>query len=194
MAFQGSPAALSRGFFEREVAQVARDLIGVRLLVGDVGGIIVEAEAYDRGDPASHSHGGRTVRNAAMFGPVGHAYVYRSHGLHWCLNLVCGMEPGGAVLVRALEPAVGLELMRARRGIGDARRLCAGPGRLCQALAVDGTHDGVALDGPPFRLEARPAPVEIVVGTRIGLTRGVDTPWRFGLAGSRFLSRQFPPR
>ena len=111
------------------------------------------------------------------------------------LNLMCGVEPGGAVLVRALEPEVGLELMRARRGSEDVRRLCAGPGRLCQALGVSGAHDGLALDGPPFRLEARSGAVEIAVGTRIGLTRGAGTPWRFGLAGSRFLSRRFaPPR
>src|SRR5215218_5023990 len=160
MAFQGSPAVLSRGFFEREVAHVARDLVGARLLVGDAGRTIVETEAYDRGDPASHSYRGRTPRNTAMFGPVGHAYVYRAYGLHWCLNLVCGVEPGGAVLVRALEPEVGLELMRARRGTGDARRLCAGPSRLCEALSVGGAHGGLALDGPPFRLEACPAAVE----------------------------------
>ncbi len=145
MTLQGSPAALSRGFFEREVARVACDLIGARLLVGGAGGIVVETEAYDREDPASHSHGGRTARNAAMFGPVGHAYVYRSHGLHWCLNVVCGVEPGGAVLVRALEPTVGLGRMRARRGSKDVRRLCAGPGRLCQALGVAGVHGGLAL-------------------------------------------------
>jgi len=130
-----------------------------------------------------------------MFGPARHAYVYRSHGLHWCLNLVvCGVEPGGAVLVRALEPEVGLEQMRSRRGMKDVRRLCAGPGRLCEALGVDGAHNGLVLDGPPFRLEACPAAVEVAVGTRIGLTRGVDTSWRFGLAGSPYLSRRFPPQ
>ncbi len=194
MLLRKPPATLRRTFFGREVVQVARDLVGARLLVEGVGGIIVETEAYDRDDPASHSHRGRTVRNAAMFGPAGHAYVYRSHGLHWCLNLVCGAEPSGsAVLVRALEPAAGLERMRARRGTDDVRRLCAGPGRLCQALGVTGAHDGLALDEPPFRLEARPAPVEIAVGTRIGLTCGADTPWRFGLAGSPYMSRRFPP-
>jgi DNA-3-methyladenine glycosylase len=180
-------------FFGREVLQVARDLIGARLLVDGVGGVIVETEAYAREDPASHSHGGRTARNASMFGPVGHAYVYRSYGVHWCLNLVCGVEPGSAVLLRAVEPEAGLGLMRARRGVGDVRQLCAGPGRLCQALGVTGAHDGLALDEPPFRIEGRTGPVEIVTGPRIGITRGVDAPWRFGLARSPFLSRRFAP-
>ena len=185
---------LPRAFFARDAARVARDLIGARLLIDGAGGTIVETEAYDRDDPASHSHHGRTVRNAAMFGPVGHAYVYRSYGLHWCLNLVCGAEPSGsAVLVRALEPTAGLERMRARRGVDDVRLLCAGPGRLCQALGVTGAHDGLALDDPPFRLEDRSGPVEIAIGPRIGVTRGVSTPWRFGLAGSPFLSRRFAP-
>lgn len=195
MAFQGSPAALSRAFFEREVARVARDLIGARLLVGGVGGTIVETEAYDRADPASHSHRGPTPRNAAMFGPPGHAYVYRSHGLHWCLNFVCdALQPGSAVLVRAIAPTDGLGSMRARRGVEDARRLCAGPGRLCQALGVTRAHDGLPLDEAPFLIEARSGPAEVAVGPRIGVSRGVATPWRFGLAGSSFLSRPFARR
>lgn len=161
------------------------------LLVEGVGGVVVETEAYDRDDPASHSHGGPTRRNAAMFGPAGHAYVYRSYGLHWCLNAVC--EPGGAVLIRALRPLHGLDTMRARRGVpedaSDPRLLCGGPGRLCQALGVTGALDGRPLDEPPFRVGAGTEPVAVAAGRRIGITRGADTLWRFGLAGSPFLSR-----
>lgn len=184
---------MPRSFFARDAVTVARELIGVLLLVDDVGGIIVEAEAYDRTDPASHSYGGRqTPRNASMFGPVGHAYVYRSYGVHWCLNFVCGTEPmGGAALIRALEPVAGIAAMENRRGLTERRQLCAGPGRLTEALAITGALDGRSLYAPPFSLKARTAPVEIAVGPRIGLTRAVETPWRFGLAGSRFISRRF---
>jgi DNA-3-methyladenine glycosylase len=189
--YAGGADLLPRAFFARDVVAVARDLIGARLLVDGIGGLIVETEAYDHEDPASHSHGGRTARNAAMFGPAGHAYVYRAYGLHWCLNAVCGAEPlGSAVLIRAIEPTAGLEVMRARRGVEPVRQLCAGPGRLCQALGVTGAQNGLALDGPPFRLEGRSAAVAIAVGPRIGITRGAETPWRFGLAGSPFLSRR----
>jgi DNA-3-methyladenine glycosylase len=181
---------LDKYFFTRTVHEVAPELIGAMLLVDGVGGTIVEVEAYDHEDPASHGYGGRTARNASMFGPAGHAYVYRSYGIHWCLNLVCADESvAQAVLVRALEPSHGLDVMRARRGLDDPRLLCAGPGRLCQALGVTRDHDGLALDEPPFELHARVAEPEIVTGPRIGITRAAAYPWRYVLAGSRFLSR-----
>jgi DNA-3-methyladenine glycosylase len=174
------------------VHEVARALIGGELLVDGVGGRIVELEAYEPDDPASHAFRGRTTRNASMFGPAGHAYVYRSYGLHWCLNLVCGPEGvASALLVRALEPTNGLEAMRVRRGLEDVRLLCSGPGRLAQALAITRSCDGLALDQPPFSLSAPADPQPIVVGPRIGLTKAAERPWRYGLAGSRFLSRPF---
>jgi DNA-3-methyladenine glycosylase len=174
------------------VHEVAPELVGAVLLVDGVGGVIVEVEAYDQDDPAAHGYRGRTPRNASMFGPRGHAYVYRSYGIHWCLNLVCA-EKGRpeAALVRALEPIAGLEEMEARRGLSDPRLLCSGPGRLCQALGITGGHDGLPLDEPPFELQARQGPVEIVTGRRIGITRAVEHPWRYGLAGSRYVSRRF---
>ena len=182
---------LDRAFFARSVHEVAPQLVGATLLVNGAGGTIVEVEAYDQDDPASHGFGGQTARNRAMFGPPGHAYVYRSYGIHWCLNLVCA-EPGRAeaVLVRALEPTQDLEAMRARRGgQADDRLLCAGPGRLCQALGIGNGHDGLPLDRAPFELRAAPPGVDVVRGTRIGLTKAVEEPWRYALAGSRYLSR-----
>ncbi len=181
---------LAREFFGRSVHELAPELIGATLLVDGVGGVIVELEAYDNEDPAAHGYRGRTERNRSMFGPPGHAYVYRSYGIHWCLNFVC--EPEGvanAVLIRALEPTHGLDAMRARRGLEDERLLCAGPGRLCQALGITREHDGLALDRPPFELHARERSPEIARGQRIGITKAVDLPWRYGLKGSRFLSR-----
>jgi DNA-3-methyladenine glycosylase len=185
---------LGKDFFARSVHEVAPELIGVTLLVDGVGGPIVEVEAYDHEDPAAHGYRGKTVRNASMFGPPGHAYVYRSYGVHWCLNFVCEKEGvASAVLIRALEPAHGIDVMRQRRGLDDLRLLCAGPGRLCQALGITGEHDGLPLDEPPFELPARETEPDIVVGPRIGITQAADRPWRYGLAGSPFLSRRLRP-
>jgi DNA-3-methyladenine glycosylase len=166
-------------------------VIGATLLVDGVGGLIVEVEAYESAvDPAAHGFRGRTPRNASMFGPPGHAYVYRSYGIHWCLNLVCEEEgTAAAVLIRALEPAHGREKMRDRRGLDDPRLLCSGPGRLCQALAVTREHDGLPLDVPPFELGAAAGSVEVVMGPRIGISVAVELPWRYAAAGSRYLSR-----
>lgn len=184
-------APLPRAAFARPAADLARALIGATLLVEGAGGLIVETEAYDHEDPASHSYAGRTARNAAMFGPPGHAYVYRSYGLHWCLNFVCGTAPGSAVLIRALEPLVGLAAMQQRRCITAPKLLCSGPGRLSQALGITGALDGRPLDAAPFAILPRPGEVAVVQGPRIGITRGAETPWRFGLQGSAFLSRRF---
>lgn len=184
-------AGLEPGFFTRPPAVVAAELIGVSMTLDGVGGAIVETEAYDRWDPASHAYPGPTPHNADMFGPVGRAYVYRSYGMHWCLNFVCGTEPGGAVLIRAIEPRSGLAAMIERRGMSDPRALCSGPGKLCQALAITREHGGLSLYEAPFAFGERQGGVEVVVGPRIGISKGVETPWRFGQAGSRFLSRPF---
>jgi DNA-3-methyladenine glycosylase len=177
----------------RSPHDVAPDLVGAQLYVDGVGGVIVEVEAYDHEDPAAHGFGNRrTARNASMFLAGGHAYVYRSYGLHWCLNVVCGEEGvAGAVLLRALRPTRGVFEMRERRGLHDIRRLCAGPGRLCQALGVTDAHDGLPLDRPPFELRPAPPGLELATGPRIGITKAADLPWRYGLAGSRYLSRPF---
>ncbi|WP_035639265.1 DNA-3-methyladenine glycosylase [Bradyrhizobium sp. ORS 375] len=185
---------LTRSFFARDVLQVAPELIGATFLVDGVGGVIVEVEAYHHTDPAAHSFRGPTPRNQVMFGPPGFAYVYRSYGIHWCMNFVC--EPEGsasAVLIRALEPTLGIEEMKRRRGLKDVRMLCSGPGKLTEAMGVTIAHNALALDAPPIELFARPADVEIVTGVRIGITKAVEKPWRFGLKGSRFLSKPFPP-
>ena len=180
--------------FSARSVEVARALIGASVFVGGVGGRIVETEAYDETDPASHSFAGKTARNAAMFGPPGRAYVYRSYGLHWCLNVVCMPAGHGAgVLIRSLEPTAGIEHMRQRRRLHDERLLCAGPGRLCQALAVDHGLNGARLDRVPFRLvPASGSALAVAIGLRIGISKSRELPWRFALAGSRYLSRPMP--
>jgi len=180
----------ARGVFDGTAEAVARDLIGATFHVSGIGGVIVETEAYDATDPASHSFGGPTRRNGPMFGPPGRAYVYRIYGLHWCFNLVCdGARRGSAVLIRALEPRSGLDVMRRRRGLKADAALCSGPGKLCEALGIDAALNGADLTQPPFAFVLPSRSVAISQGPRIGVTRGAETPWRFGLAGSRFLSR-----
>jgi DNA-3-methyladenine glycosylase len=187
------PKRLTRNFFNRSVHEVAPDLIGAMLFVDGVGGRLVEVEAYNHTDPAAHSYRGQTERNAVMFGPPGYLYVYRSYGIHWCMNLVCeAAGSASAVLIRAIEPTAGLPLMRRRRGLKDERLLCSGPGRLCEALGITRTQNAMALDQPPFALFARQGEVEVVAGPRIGLTKAADLPWRYGEKGSRFLSKPFP--
>jgi len=184
---------ISREFFARPVDEVGRDLVGATLLVDGVGGRIVELELYDHEDPASHGFRGRTERNASMFGPAGHAYVYRSYGIHWCLNFVCAAEGvAAAVLIRALEPTQGIDAMRERRGLDAERLLCAGPGRVCQALAVTRAYDGLPLDEPPFELRPSAERAEVVAAPRIGISRATELPWRLCLSGSRYLSRPLP--
>ena len=185
-------ALLRRDFFARSVHAVAPDLIGATLLFKGAGGVIVEVEAYHHTDPAAHSYRGPTPRNLVMFGPPGFAYVYRSYGIHWCLNFVCEKEgSASAVLIRALEPTQGLAAMRRRRGMSDERALCSGPGKLCEALGVSIRHNGLPLDRAPFELRARMTKPDIVTGPRIGITKAVEHPWRYGLAGSKFLSKPF---
>ena len=184
---------LKRPFFARSVHEVAPELIGATLLLDNVGGRIVEVEAYHHTEPAAHSFRGRTERNAVMFGPPGYAYVYRSYGIHWCLNFVC--EPAGsasAVLIRAVEPLEGLAKMCRRRKLYDERLLCSGPGRLAQAMGVTRAHNGLPLDRLPFELYARTATPQIASGVRIGITKAAELPWRYGLKGSKFLSKPFP--
>jgi DNA-3-methyladenine glycosylase len=183
---------LKRGFFDRSVHDVAPDLIGATLLFNGVGGVIVEVEAYHHTEPAAHSYNGPTPRNLVMFGPPGFTYVYRSYGIHWCVNFVCEKEgSASAVLIRALAPTHGLASMRRRRGLQEERALCSGPGKLCEALGITVAHSGLPLDRAPFALHARVGEADVVSGIRIGITKAVDLPWRYGLKGSRYLSKPF---
>jgi DNA-3-methyladenine glycosylase len=185
-------ALIRRNFFARSVHAVALDLVGACFLFNGAGGRIVEVEAYHHTDPAAHSFRGRTERNAVMFGPPGFAYVYRSYGIHWCVNFVCEREgSASAVLIRAIEPLEGLAKMRRRRGMTGIRLLCSGPGRLCEALGITHAHNGLALDTPPFELHRWTGKADIATGIRIGITKAVDQPWRYGLKGSPFLSKPF---
>lgn len=183
---------LKRGFFGRSVLEVAPELIGATLLVDGVGGVIVEVEAYHHTDPAAHSFNGPTPRNMVMFGPPGFVYVYRSYGIHWCVNFVCEKEgSASAVLIRALQPTHGIAAMTRRRGMEDERLLCSGPGKLTQALGITHAHNGLPLDAPPMALYARCDVPDVVAGIRIGITKAVERPWRYGLKGSKFLSKPF---
>ena len=187
---------MRREFFDRSVHEVARDLIGYRLAVGEAAGIIVETEAYEASDPACHAYIGKTTRNEVLFGPPGHAYVYLSYGIHSLLNFVT--EPGGtasAVLIRALEPTDGIEVMRRRRGRAEIEQLCSGPGKLTEALGVDLSLNGADLFAPPFELASPTgewAGAELVTGPRIGITKAAELPWRYCVSGSRFVSRPWP--
>jgi DNA-3-methyladenine glycosylase len=183
---------LKRVFFARSVHEVAPELIGATLLVNGVGGIIVEVEAYHHTDPAAHSFRGPTARNKVMFGPPGFTYVYRSYGIHWCINFVCEQEgSASAVLIRALQPTHGIPIMRRRRRLHDERSLCSGPGKLTEALGISDEHNGLPLDASPIALHARPDKPDVVAGLRIGITKAVELPWRYGLQGSKFLSKPF---
>jgi DNA-3-methyladenine glycosylase len=185
---------VSDPFFARDVHVVAREIIGALLTVDGVGGLVVEVEAYQQDDPASHSYPGPTKRNATMFGPAGHVYVYRSYGIHWMLNLVCGVRPGpaSAVLVRALEPTIGLALMRERRGGASDLLLCSGPGRLGQALGVGPDLDGARVGGPRVSVVPPVALADVVTAPRVGITRAVEQPWRYLSADSPYASSPRP--
>ena len=183
---------LKRAFFGRSVLEVAPDLIGATFLVNGVGGIIVELEAYHHTEPAAHSFNGPTPRNRVMFGPPGFVYVYRSYGIHWCINFVCEKRgSASAVLIRALQPTHGIATMRRRRKLQDERSLCSGPGKLTEALAITHAQNGLPLDMPPIALYARVEKPEVVTGVRIGITKAAELPWRYGLKGSKFLSKPF---
>jgi len=188
--------ALDLAFYARPVLDVARDLVGCTVRHGATSGVIVETEAYHHSEPACHAYVGLTPRTATLFGPPGFAYVYRSYGIHAMLNAVCDAGGvGAAVLIRALEPADGLEIMRAARGVARDEDLCSGPGKLTQALAIGLDLNATSLLDGPVRIEPRPAsaPVPaIAVGPRVGITKAADLPWRFCAVGSRFVSRPWP--
>ncbi|MBN9006386.1 MAG: DNA-3-methyladenine glycosylase [Rhizobiales bacterium] len=186
----GKPLKCS--FFSRNVLEVAPDLIGATLLVNGVGGVIVEVEAYHHTEPAAHSYRGPTPRNMVMFGPAGFTYIYRSYGIHWCMNFVCEKEgSAAAVLIRALQPTHGIPAMRRRRGLHDERSLCSGPGKLCEALGISIAHNALPLDAPPIALYRRTEAIDVVTGVRIGITKAAALPWRYGLKGSKFVSKPF---
>jgi DNA-3-methyladenine glycosylase len=186
------PRALRKSFFNRSVHEVAPELIGASILFRGVGGIIIEVEAYHHTDPAAHSFNGPTLRNAVMFGPPGYFYVYRSYGIHWCMNFVCEEKgSASAVLLRAIEPTEGIATMQRRRRTDDVRMLCSGPGKLTEAMGISHAQNGVAIDEAPFELRARASEPAIVVGERIGITKAAELPWRYGLKGSRYLSKPF---
>ena len=185
-------AILPTSFFSRSVHEVARDLIGCTVTHGETAGIIVETESYHADDPACHAFGGPTPRSSVLFGPPAHAYVYLSYGIHSLLNFVA--EPEGeaaAVLIRALEPTEGIEAMRERRGVSHLEDLCSGPGKLTEALGIGLDLNGVPLDGGPIQVREG-ARLPVVTGTRIGITKATEHPWRFCAQDSRFVSKPWP--
>jgi DNA-3-methyladenine glycosylase len=188
---------LPTAFYDRPVLEVAQDLVGCELVHGDTAGVIVETEAYHHTEAACHAYVGLTARTSTLFGPPGTAYVYRSYGIHALLNAVCeGLDVGAAVLVRAVDPTAGVELMRARRGAVAERDLCNGPGKLTRALGIELGENASSLVDGPVRILPRPAGASaprLVAGPRIGITKAVELPWRFCLAGSRRVSRPYPP-
>lgn len=191
------PVPLEASYYDRPVVEVARDLVGCVVRHGPCAGVIVESEAYHDSEPACHAFVGLTRRTSTLFGPPGRAYVYRSYGIHALLNAVCEPEGvGAAVLIRALEPVEGIELMQARRGVMPIRGLCSGPGKLTQALGIELRHNGVDLERGPVTISERSEQwrgVEVSVDRRIGITKAVELPWRFSASGNRFLSRPYRP-
>lgn len=186
-----SPA--SAEFYDRPVLDVAPDLLGCVLSYGDCAGIVVETEAYHQSEPACHAFVGLTARTQTLFEAAGTAYVYRSYGIHALINAVCEPEGiGAAVLIRALEPIEGLDAMRARRGLENVEQLCSGPGKLTQALGIGLSLNGTSLVDGPVTISGRERAPAAIVGTRIGITRAVELPWRFSIAGNRHVSRPWP--